>query len=220
MKHFKSFFVTLLSMGVGFALCTSTAFAQEEEAVDDGLLGQDVLGWIGLVPPKRPPIRYHERAPLVIPPGANKNLPPPVDRNSLKGRAANWPNDPDVAARERSRMESLLPRTKTENWDWQKGRPISPSKLRADRGRVTQDNNARSANAPDGSRAANYVDPRVLRNSGQKVDSLASGQEPERESLSDPPIGYRKPSGKLKTDPRERVVRVDESSPRAYYSRQ
>lgn len=51
------------------------------------------------------PIDYHERAPLVLPPGSG--LPPPVD--AAPSRSAAWPNDPDVVKSKRANAQARAP---------------------------------------------------------------------------------------------------------------
>lgn len=221
-KHYKTFSRFCLGIGGSLILSSSIAFAQEEKPVDDGLWGQDIFGWIGIVPSKKADIEYRERAPLVVPPSnVMKGLPQPIERGALQNKAGNWPKDPDVLVQKRLEEESRLPRTKTENYEWQKGRPINPDLLRGDNRRITVDNNARAITLPEGSRAANLVSPDKLRKGPKNSkDDFFAGREPARGSLSDPPTGYRKPTGALKTKPKEQVVRkVDEGSPRAFNPR-
>jgi len=203
-------------MVAGFAMCIGNAIAQEEEPIDDGLLGQDIFGWIGLVPKKRPTIEYRERAPLVVPPGLAKGkLVTPVNRDDIKNKVANWPVDPDVAAREKARRDALLPYNRTEEYEWQKGRPISPDKLRTTKTRIRHGNDGSpNVTLPDGSRNANLVDPRTLRAGAKTMENPL--EEPVRQALDEPPTGYRKPSGVLKEKPKFwKPNTMDEGNP--YY---
>ncbi len=208
----------LAAIGVGMALTMNSfaAFAQEEEAPDnDGYFMQDVLGWIGIVPESKPTIDYRERPTLVVPPKGGAKLPPPIDRTKMNARAKNWPNDPDAA---RAR-DAGVPFTETEAYKMQKNGRLSPEQLQAVRRSGSAPQGPLGA-VPEGSRAANYVDPDFLRNNGKAPEEqVLPGQEPRRKFLTDPPTGLRKPSTPGKVVAPAPQQTVDPSSPRAFFTR-
>ncbi len=214
----------LMAVGVGMALAMSAhgASAQEEETPDnEGYFMRDVLGWAGLVPEARPSIQYRERPPLVLPPSAGNQLPPPIDhRTTVGSKAPNWPNDPDAAAAARNARDAKIPRTETEAYRAEKHDRMSPRELQAGRRAGAGIPQTPTGALPEGSRAANYVDPDFLRANGRLEDEkLVPGQEPSRKMLTDPPTGLRKPSMAAKNVAAEPVVRVDESKPGFFTNR-
>lgn len=87
-----------LSAGIGLALasavlsgCISTATYGTGEHPEVAMF-REVTGGLGA--PKREPIQYQPRAPLVMPPSGE--LPPPVDGAQVA--SADWPVDPDRTA--------------------------------------------------------------------------------------------------------------------------
>ena len=91
-----------LSCGL-VALLAAGGAAQAEE----GVAFKNLMGTIGIIPAEKDPIRYRERAPLVLPPKAE--LPAPAA--SYASSNPQWPNDPDVAARRRRADEARSPGT-------------------------------------------------------------------------------------------------------------
>ena len=71
------------------------------------------LTTLGIVTPERDPIVYHERAPLVVP--KSLDLPPPAQH--IAERNAEWPTDPDVAAKLKEKAESAQPVVRRQGGD-------------------------------------------------------------------------------------------------------
>jgi hypothetical protein len=157
-----------------------------------GVFMRDTLSSIGLIEPEKPAITYRERAPLVMPPKLDgKSLPPPRQPEA----SAQWPKDPEVVQREREREEAR--------------KPI----VRGAQGRMNDNNMTLSIDEMRGGRRASAQ--------GRSAEVAEPSQvEPDRDVLTDPPTGYRKPPRKVaKTngDPVNNPYRErEESDPGAY----
>lgn len=195
------------------------ARAQEEEKKDEWLdqkLFRNFLGGIGLSNDSDN-INYHERSPLVIPPGAS-NLPPPESSAAVRQNPA-WPVDPDrTKAKQNKKREAIT----QGYWDDQ-AKPLKPDELNKGSGgpvRTTRD-------GPTVEESGRPVKPSELGYTGGVFNSLFGYKEevvpftgePVRESLIEPPKGYRTPSaaqpygilGKeepKKYDPKERGLSI------------
>lgn len=196
---------------LALVFAASAASAQEGEAV------KSLLGSIGIIPKEKPPIVYNERAPLVLPP--EMKLPAPVPSNGAETRNANWPKDPDVAARRKAAQEARTPYTSTELYKNTNGRPLSIDEMRAGR-----DPNNLVTTPPPVGRALDksVMSPDELRAYSTKdSDVKLSGGGLERRYLSDPPQGLLKAAGgaplKASEDPREMG---DPDSPAAFIRQQ
>ncbi|MGL5137744.1 MAG: hypothetical protein ACRC7G_08245 [Beijerinckiaceae bacterium] len=140
-------------------------------------------------------IDYRERAPLVVPPNTG-NLRPPAERGAPDERRANWPRDPDVAARRKAAEEAGKPIFVPT--DAQVSRVATREELAAQRragaGRTDASdtafiNDRGFTNQIGGIRA---LQAENQRSSGQKDLPYA---EPKREFLTDPPTGLRAAAG-------------------------
>ncbi|KQP38439.1 hypothetical protein ASF49_05430 [Methylobacterium sp. Leaf104] len=199
-----------LLMVVAGVLTAGSAQAQQ------GVFMRDALSNIGLIEPEKPAITYRERAPLVMPPKLDgKSLPPPRQPEA----SAQWPKDPEIVQREREREEARKPIVRgaqgrmndnnmTLSIDEMRGGRRAGAQTRTEPGRPEGENDDRNsfwAN-PFGLRAAEVAEP--------------SAVEPDRDVLTDPPTGYRKPPRKVaKTngDPVNNPYRErEESDPAAY----
>ncbi len=166
-------------------------------AQEEGELVKNVLGKMGFIPEDKDPIHYRERAPLVLPPNANK-LPPPIEGGYGERKLTNWPNDPDAAAARKRAANAATPRTQTEEYiENQRDGRVSPDKLRART--AGRDPNDRTPVNPQlsGRAAGGWMEPDELRATGSKYQENVTppGEEPSRQVLSDPPKGYRKAAG-------------------------
>ncbi|MGV6872676.1 hypothetical protein ACUSIJ_08285 [Pseudochelatococcus sp. B33] len=185
-------------IAIGFvaaAVVAGTSGARAQQPADNtGVFMRDVLGTLGIIEGEAPRIDYRERPALVLPPGGGGGaLPPPRVGAAEATSHPNWPNDPDVAARQRAIEEANAPVPVNR----ETGRVLSPDELRAGR-RVG------GGGAPQPSFDACYGDscggrplnPRELRNTAPRRTQepvIAHGQEPERANLTQPPTGYRRP---------------------------
>lgn len=193
-------------------VAASPALAEEGEAV------KSLLGSIGIIPKEKEPIIYNERAPLVLPP--KMDLPPPVPGGGPEANNANWPKDPDVAARRKAAREAKTPYTSTELYKNSNGERLSIDEIRA--GRNPNNRITGAPPAPVG-RQADYsvMSPDQLRAYSQDTKPELQGDGLERRYLSDPPQGLLKAAGgaplKASADP---VPMGDPDSPYAFIRQQ
>jgi hypothetical protein len=191
---------------LALAVAASSASAQEGEAV------KSLLGSIGLIPKEKAPIIYNERAPLVLPP--KMDLPAPAPSNGAEANA-NWPKDPDVAARRKAAIEAKTPYTDTELYKLSKGGQLSIDEIRAGR----NPNNRITGPQPKVDRQAddNRMTPDELRAFSTEKKAELQGDGLERRYLSDPPQNLLKAAGgaplKASADP---VPTGDPDSPTAF----
>ena len=140
-------------------------------------------------------IDYRERSPLVVPP--SMNLPPPEPSN-IATRNPAWPKDPDVLRAKKLRAE----RKKRQKTVDEESLPELPSQLnkpgaaiaRTTRPPPTPDNTdptKPSSPASLGAKTVFTINALLGRNN-EEYSTFVS--EPPRETLIDPPPGYRTPS--------------------------
>jgi hypothetical protein len=146
----------------------------------------EVLGTIGITAKERPHIDYRERAPLVVP--KSGTLPPPQDTNAIRGQR--WPNDPDVAARRRKAEEARAPSTT----DYE-GRVIRDAKGRNRYAGVPSAPAGGGDGAYNPARAVSRDQVRQLNAEAALAAQPYQYGEPKRETLTDPPKGYRAAQG-------------------------
>jgi hypothetical protein len=173
-----------LLLAGGVLLATSPAFAQE------GMLFQRLMQ--GVMGGSQDEIDYRQRPPLVVPPSSALPRPqaPAAERNAA------WPNDPDVAARREAARTSLIP---VENEKYRNNPVLSQQELR--RGRTLRQQSAGNATTEDHSNYNNQIQPiRIGRElaaqrNADDLTKLTYGSEPPRQTLTEPPVGYRRPIG-------------------------
>ena len=195
---------------VALALAAAPA-AQAEE----GVFFKDLLGNMGLISKEKAAIEYRERAPLVVPP--RLELRDPVNA-SAHARNPQWPNDPDVAARRREQADARIPVTETERRRLEQNPTLSVNELRAGR-RANADTSNESLVRDNSARADTWVHPDKLR-AKPRVEE-ATGPEPARRSLTQPPTGFRAPAaGAPVVANSEPEIKEDEANPRLYHRQQ
>jgi len=144
-----------------------------------------------------PDINYRDHPRLVIPP--KLDLPPPATLPSAS--AANWPRDPDVENFKKLKAEKDKPHASPVTSRWRKGPQDGVIPLNAT---VTTPYTAgmghsqRKCMAGPGGSCDSKPSPTVNWNpltwvGVEKKPQTVLGPEPERESLTDPPIGLRAP---------------------------
>jgi len=131
-------------------------------------------------------IDYSERSPLVVPP--TRNLPPPVSSNTPP--TPNWPKDPDIQRRARAKAEEKA--TRTYDYVVESNRPLRPDELNV----PGPDRNAPIAtNSPNDTTPAGEKKSSFFSFDWAKKQQFATFTgEPSRDTLTDPPPGYRTPS--------------------------
>lgn len=179
-----------LLLAGGVLLATSPAFAQE------GMLFQRLMQ--GVIGSSEDNIDYRQRPPLVVPPSSA--LPRP--QAPANERNAAWPNDPDVAARREAERTALIP---VQNPNYRNNPMLSQQELR--RGRTLRQQSAGNVTTEELNNYNNQIQPiRVGRDlaSQKNADDLSKltyGSEPARQTLSEPPVGYRRPVGSAPLGP-------------------
>jgi hypothetical protein len=181
-----------------------------------GVFMRDALSTIGLIEPEKPTINYRERAPLVMPPKLDgKALPEPRQPEA----SAQWPKDPEIVQRQREREEARKPIVRgAQGRMSDNNMTLSIDEMRA--GRRAEAAGRTVAGRPEGEnddRNSFWANPFGLRSEPATEPSVA---EPDRDVLTDPPTGYRKPPRKLAKsngDPINNPSRErEESDPGAY----
>jgi hypothetical protein len=200
-----------LAGALALLFAASSASAQEGEAV------KSLLGSIGIIPKEKEPIIYNERAPLVLPP--KMDLPPPAAPNGAEANNANWPRDPDVAARRKAAREAKTPYTETELYKLSDGRRLSIDEIRAGRNPNSRD----TLPQPSGGwgKENSRMTPDELRAFATNKNVELEGDGLERRYLSDPPQSLLKaaPGAPLKASADPTPI-GDPDSPQAFIQQQ
>lgn len=203
----------LLSVAALFPLVAAGA----AQAQQSGELMRDALSGIGLLEKPQAPIDYHERPPLVMPPKLDGNaLPAPRART----KSAAWPKDPEIVAREREAEERRVPKgNQTAGRYNDNNVTLSVDEMRSGR-RAGANLTTEAEDKPgDNTRRSTWLDPLELFK-GKSEDKQASEVEPPRESLVEPPTGYRQAPKKLVRTDGEPVKNAsaerEEADPGAY----
>jgi hypothetical protein len=141
----------------------------------------------------KPDINYRERAPLVVPPDAQR-LRPPAERAEADQRA-NWPQDPDVIARRKAAEDAKKPIYVPT--DRQMGRAATVEELRAQRRAGVTVNSHQDTPLNDRSSVNMLGGIEMLRNQREQLRTRENEPyaEPKREYLTDPPVGARAAAG-------------------------
>ncbi|AMJ58918.1 hypothetical protein [Bosea sp. PAMC 26642] len=168
----------------GLLLAATSASAQE------GVLFKNLLE--GVFGSGTNDIEYRQRPPLVVPPGSA--LPRPQDPASARNAA--WPNDPDIAKRRAEAAAARVP--SSENEKFRNNPLLSQQELR--RGRSTamdgrpiiQEEQNNTTNQINAIRVGREL---AARRSANAETTLLYGEEPQRRTLTEPPVGYRRPAG-------------------------
>ena len=188
-------------------------------AAERGELMHDALSGIGLLEKNQDPIDYHERAPLVMPPKLDgRGLPPPRARAT----DAAWPKDPEVAERERQAAERRVPRGNQSQGRYNDNNATaSVDEIRAGRRAGANLTTGGEDKSGDGGGRERSFNPFGLFGS-QTADAEPSDVEPTRDTLAQPPTGYRQAPRKLvgasPNDPKSNPFRErEEADPGAYF---
>jgi hypothetical protein len=135
-------------------------------------------------------INYSERSPLVVPP--TRNLPPPVAAGPPP--TPNWPKDPDIKKRQEAKADSSdKPVIRNGDSVMEDERALRPDELNPGRAAPTA---VAAPGTPEQTTPANPAKKSIfsLDVFNQKEEYATFTGEPSRESLTDPPSGYRTPS--------------------------
>jgi hypothetical protein len=182
------FAAVLISAGVGTAMAGDD---QEEDNLPDAVFLRNVLKGFGL---KRgdDTIEYRERSPLVVPP--TRDLPPPEAEAPIKTTNAAWPVDPDV----KRKKEATSAQHKASSID--ESRALRPNEMMP--GGTDVKATPQQSLPTDAPADGAPMKPSQLGFNGWGIGNLFATppesatftQEPPRESLTEPPAGYRTPA--------------------------
>ena len=186
-------------LGVGVVMAAGVARAQEDDedkSFEEKIIGNLMAG-IGATNMENRGIDYRERSPLVVPP--KLDLPPPAS-NAAEVNVPNWPKDPDEARRKKA----MAARKKSPASEpWVAGRTLKPDELNVARTTPGSSGGTRdSESAQPGAGSAAPLSPSQLGYTGglfgmfhgNTSESVPFKEEPPRESLTQPPVGYQTPS--------------------------
>jgi len=185
-----------VALGVGLVMATGPVLAgddddEPEQTIEQGII-KNLMSGLGAKGMEDNSINYRERSPLVIP--SKTDLPPPASSRKV-APVANWPKDPDEAARRAAIEESKRPAEDPALI----GRPLTPSELATKPGRKRKD--VGDSTTPGFS--ANPLSPSELGYTGglfsnlfgkKDTESAQFKGEPTRDNLTMPPAGYQTPS--------------------------
>lgn len=203
--------IVRLAIGAGALVLVGATGAVAQE----GVIFKSLLGSVGILPKERPPIQYHERAPLVLPP--KMELRAPANPADLEARA-NWPKDPDVRAARKESFEARAPERLTERYRNSEAFRLSIDEIQAGRrvgARAPAFDPAANDNRSDKSR----LSPVELRGFSKEERPTTDGLK--RQALTDPPEDLLKAVGgrKLKAT-RDAMPAGDPDSPTAFQRQQ
>jgi hypothetical protein len=139
-------------------------------------------------------IEYRERSPLVLP--NSKDLPPPEKSQPAKSKVAGWPDDPDVKRAKKKKDDERKRKSYTEGVD---DRPLLPSQVAKGADKIDPPQTILGSKNEEEATRPSSVWELGSKNIFSKVwgnndDYTTFTGEPRRESLIEPPSGYRTPS--------------------------
>jgi len=193
----------IVAGGIGAALAADDS---EEDNLPDAKFFRGLMKQLGLKG-QGDEIEYRERSPLVVPP--SRDLPPPESEAATKTVPA-WPVDQETKKQKEVAVKKKRSIQKTASDRFEdEGKPLPPDQL-GPRGPTTGSTPTAAstpAGTPRDSRVADggAMSPAELGNKGffasitsffKKDDDAPKPfvAEPPRESLTEPPAGYRTPS--------------------------
>lgn len=176
------------------ALCASCAAPLAAHAADDGAapLWEGIGAIVGLTPTDiQDPIDYRARGKLVLPP--KMELPPPAA--SATNNPA-WPQDPDLLRRRKDRAALNEAPAKASPDRPRKINDLSPDSTVVTMSATAGQGPTQRA-CPNGLKTLDCRPPHGIMSAlGLQTTAPSQlGPEPDREWLTDPPKGYRAPSG-------------------------
>ena len=139
-------------------------------------------------------IEYRERSPLVLP--NSKDLPPPEKSQPASSKVAGWPDDPDVKRAKKKKEDERKRKSYTEGVD---DRPLLPSQVAKGADKIDPPQTILGSKNEEEATRPSSVWELGSKNIFSKVwgnndDYTTFTGEPRRESLIEPPSGYRTPS--------------------------
>lgn len=204
------------SLGLLCTVATLTAFGSTAKA-QEGVAIKNMLGNMGLISTEKDPIRYRERAPLVLPP--KMELRAPAGAETYASNNPQWPNDPDVMARKRRAAEERIPVTDSEIRRMSDNNP----RLTIDEMRAGRNPNGPGPGRHKSDRDGVWISPTELM-AGPKTqeDDKVASAAPVRRTLTDPPSVLRQSArgGEIKREFQGKVDQQEQdASPMAWLTR-
>ena len=180
--------------GLAAALSMSTLPARAQE----GVAIKNLLGSMGVIAPEKDPIRYRERAPLVLPPKMQLREPSAVGRTASADPA--WPRDADVDSKRRASEEQRRPVTESDIRRMSDRNPtLSPAEMRTGRAAGLTDSTRVDTRTHRGDNARDVLllSPEEMASKAKTDDDkIDLSGEPKRTTLAEPPSGLRKPNNR------------------------
>ncbi|MDB5511886.1 MAG: hypothetical protein JWR08_1369 [Enterovirga sp.] len=173
----------------GVVCATALLLGMPGAHAQEGVAIKNMLGSIGLIPSDKDPIRYRERAPLVLPP--KMELREPAGAESFASNNPQWPRDPDIVAKRRQAAEQRIPVTESEIRRMADNNPrLTIDEIRA--GRTANYDPKLEAPRHKSDRDGVWVHPDELRKGARSEEErdAASGWTTRR-TLADPPTQLR-----------------------------
>jgi hypothetical protein len=185
-----------VATGVAIVLSAGMARAQDDEnaSFEDKIVTKIMHG-LGATNMENSSIEYRERSPLVIPPSTE--LPQPGS-GAAEARDPNWPKDPDVERR----REAAAAKKARKPSPIESGQSILPSQLAPNGSAVTATQQAETRHLGTADNVNPSLSPTQLGFAskfsnlfgGNKTETAPFTGEPDREKLTQPPVGYQTPS--------------------------
>lgn len=198
-KAIRATFAAMIGAAVIVGCTGHAAWAEddEEEPLVDTKIMRHILQGLGWQRDDgNKGIQYRERSPLVLP-GSSKELPKPVPATPAS-KTAGWPDDPDIKRQKQRRDAEKNRKAYVEGVD---DRPMLPSEYSRKPG--TEDKNrptllgsqsAEESQRPSTNQelGSKNVFSKFFSDKSQEYVTFTG--EPKRETLIEPPRGYRTPS--------------------------
>lgn len=178
----------LISAAVAAGVAATNVRAEE------GVLMKNLLGDMGIISKEKDPIRYRERAPLVLPP--KMELREPAARESFASSNPQWPKDPDVVAQKRRLEANAVPVTESETRRMsERNSRLSIDEMRTGRS-ASAERGYPGTHRGDNARDVLLLSPDEMRAKRSNDDEVKTADgTPLRRTLTDPPSTFRKPTG-------------------------
>lgn len=178
----------LISAAMAASVAATNARAEE------GVLMKNLLGDMGIISKDKDPIRYRERAPLVLPP--RMELREPAAKESFASSNPQWPKDPDVVAQKRRLEANAVPVTESETRRMsERNSRLSIEEMRAGRS-ANVERGYPVTHRGDNARDVLLLSPDEMRAKRSNDDETKTADgTPVRRTLTDPPSTFRKPTG-------------------------
>jgi hypothetical protein len=195
-KIARAAFAAMIGAAVVIGCAGQGAFAAEEDDEENPLIDTKIMRHIfqglGWKRDESAGIEYRERSPLVLP--ANKQLPKPEAAAAAK-KTAGWPDDPDVKRAKQRRDLEKNRKAYTEGVD---DAPMLPNEY-ARKGTANDLPTILGSKSAEESEKPSSVFELGSKNLwsktwGNKDEYSTFTGEPPRQSLLEPPRGYRTPS--------------------------